>query len=126
MGDTDLLTEGWAELRGTVKQWSELPADWADEDGRSPSSIIVAAAINFLKRAASSGVPPASAAYLDGDGEIAFRWKAGEASASACFLPDGHVVAYVSRPGEALLKLDQFYSPSVDLSVFFRAIKSLT
>lgn len=101
-----------------------MPADWTDEDYCCPPKPVVSAALSFLAHARLAGVLSPAGATIDGDGEIAFRWTAGQSSASACFSPDGNIIGYVSRPGRKLFKLDTRYEEDLDLTEFFHKLRS--
>jgi hypothetical protein len=116
----------WAELEAEVTSWADLPDDQAEEDGCKPSAATTDAGLSFLARLRSARVPAPNAAFVDADGELGFRWRSKQSSASACFLPDGHIVAYASRSdGRHLWKLDQRYEADLDLNSLFERIRSL-
>lgn len=115
----------WTKLANEVQNWSHISADWLDEDACAPADNVVDAAHSFLLRARAACVPLPTAS-ADGDGEIAFIWKAGRVSASASFLPDGHIVGYVSHGnGDHMFKLDAPYAEGLDLGDFFENIRSI-
>lgn len=114
----------WAELDREVRSFSNLPDDWDGDDGRGPPPAVIAGALVFLARARSAGVSPPRSATVDGDGEVAFRWKAGGASASAAFLPDGHIVAYATTGNEDdMFRLDQPFDLLLDLDGLFQNLR---
>lgn len=119
-------SDQWMDLSNTIENWLHLSADWDGDDGCAPSRVAVNSAVSFLNRALRARLPLPEAT-VDGDGEIAFRWKGQESSASACFLSDGAIVAYVSHPGvRPLYKLDERYNEQLELSKFFENVRSLS
>lgn len=126
LGDAWPSNTQWERLEMQLRGLRDLPADWVGE-GRGPSKAVIDAASAFLARARSAGVPAPSEASADGDGEMALRWRIGRRSAAASFLPDGHIVAYVSQgDGGQLFKLDESYSDCLDLSGLIENLRSLS
>jgi hypothetical protein len=86
-------------------------------------STVVQSALVFISYAQIMNVPiPTS--LLEDDQEVVFRWKAAGFSASACIMPDGHVVAYAKNEDRSLplLKIDAPASSRSDLSSLFARI----
>lgn len=111
----------WGRLESKVNRWSSLPDDWDGDGGVCPTREVVDAAKAFLKRARIVFLPVPQG-YVAGDGEIGFRWRRGDAFASAAFLPDGHIVIFCKAGGSPALRIDEPYSAELDLSGFFDAL----
>lgn len=114
-------TLAWRRLEGKLSRWSTLPDDWDGDGGVAPSQEVLGAVGNFMKRARAEFVPPPEI-YLTGDGEVGLRWRGLDAFASAAFLPDKHIVIYSKVGNEPTLRLDELYSPALDLSGLFGAV----
>lgn len=96
----------WGALRSQVLGWSGLAEDWDADGGHAPSNSVLTAAAEFMTLAEGLGMAM-PAPFVEGDGEVGFRWKYDGLFASAAFLEDGHVVAIVHRSGQTLFKLDE-------------------
>jgi hypothetical protein len=72
--------------------------------------MLVQRAVDFLG-AARQRILTAPQPFIDGPGEIGLRWKTDSSFGSVAFMDDGHIIAYVHRPGRASpLKLDALYN----------------
>jgi len=84
-------------LRSKVIRYRSLDANWDGEDGRAPSSMAVAEALEFLNLLPTSTPIPES--YVAGDGEVGFVWRDKNGSfVDVSFLGDGFIYYYASLP----------------------------
>lgn len=113
----------WDALRERVLGWSSLADGWDDEDSLVPKPDTLRDAADFAAKAKAGGIAPASVTVY-GDGEVEFFWNKEAASASASFLSDGNVVAYVRvSPRECAFQLDQPYGDTKELSDLLAALR---
>lgn len=96
----------WAALRQRVSSWAELGDDWDGDNGHPPRAHVLHAADQFILNGERYGVAIPSP-FIEGDGEVGFRWRGADHFGSVAFLEDGSVVALVQVRGETILRLDE-------------------
>ena len=85
---------GWERVQGRLKDFAKLPHDWDGEGSDAPPAVVITNAQSFAAQAMAVDVPVPEL-YIDGGGEVGFRWRKFDWFASVSFLDDGHGVAYL-------------------------------
>ena len=85
---------GWEHIQGRLKDFAKLPHDWDGEGSNAPPPTVISNAQFFVAAAMVNDVPVPEL-YIDGGGEVGFRWRKFDWFASVSFLDDGHGVAYL-------------------------------
>ena len=88
---------GWEHIQGRLKDFAKLPHDWDGEGSDAPPAVVIGNAQSFVADAMVDDVPVPEL-YIDGGGEVGFRWRRFDWFASVSFLDDGHGVAYLETP----------------------------
>lgn len=111
----------WGSLRAQIITWSELPDDWDGDDGHAPTKTVVETAQTFISNAERYALS-APQPFVEGDGEVGFRWKSADCFTSVAFLEDGSVVALAQLHGKTVLRVDE---PATPLNLH-QLLKNLT
>ncbi len=85
---------GWEHIQGRLKDFAKLPHDWDGEGSDALPEVVVTNAQSFVADAMVHDVPVPEL-YIDGGGEVGFRWRKFDWYASVSFLDDGHGVGYL-------------------------------
>lgn len=113
----------YSRLFAALERWAELPEDWDGDRGKTPPPESLRAAKRFLTLAELLSVSPPSP-YIDGDGEIGFRWRRNGDFASVAFLPDGSFVGFIREGQREPKKIDVPFGVALGSSDFVLALKN--
>ena len=88
------VRHGWEHIQGRLRAFAKLPHNWDGEAGDAPPVVVTHNAQSFVLDALRHEVPVPEL-YIDGGGEVGFRWRRFDWFASVSFLDDGHGVGYI-------------------------------
>src|ERR1700691_3003586 len=107
----------WDDLHNKLNKWELLPEDWDGYDSICPSNTVIKYCHDFLYQSQKYNIAVPEI-YIAGDGEIGFRWNT-DLYASVSFLNDGNIIIFCQKPKLEPLRIDTFYSESLNLDQFF-------
>lgn len=90
----------WAAILRTLGAWAIAPVQPADHEFTPPVGWLVEAASDYALQLRASGEQAPDFVVPDGDGGLAFEWRAGTATRSLAMERDGSVVLLSFQDGK--------------------------
>lgn len=107
------------EIMSDLTRWRTLQPNWDGEEDTAPEPTAIDNATALLLYVFERSLPFPKH-YISGDGEVGFEWKNSGRFGSLAFPTDGNIVAYMrTKVGKVAVRIDEPFTPDVDLSTFF-------